>query len=60
VQTPPTHVPLAQLVAGPHCPQPPQVSICVLEHWVAFGVHTGAEAHEQLPHAQAEVHVCEP
>jgi hypothetical protein len=29
-------------------------------HWVAFGVHTGADAQEQVPQVQLEPHVCVP
>jgi hypothetical protein len=37
-----------------------QVCAALPAHRVVLGVHAGADAHEQEPHAQVAVHACIP
>lgn len=46
--------------ALPHWPHALHVCTPLLEHWLAFGTHTGVDGQEQAPHAQLELHVCIP
>lgn len=47
--------------AAPHCPHALHVCTPVVpEHWVAPGVQTGVDGHEQAPQPQLELHVCVP
>jgi hypothetical protein len=50
----------AHATALPHCPHASHVCTPLPQHCLAFGTHTGLDAHEQAPHAQLVVHVCVP
>ena len=63
-QVPAKHVLDMHSTGLPHCPHESHVSWTLYErsvtHRFAFGVHLGADAHEQVPQAQLGLHDCLP
>src|SRR5580698_8746038 len=61
VHAPLTHVsPVHGTAVVPHWPHELHVCTPLPSHWVAPGVHTGADGQEHVCHSQLEPHVCVP